>query len=184
MKIQHIVMSVIFTSGVLNCLHAGSMKMNFDRLHKKLDKVIDQATTDAKSFFKKGSNLISGSSHAPLTLDIEEVNGVKLIKGLKRDNQINKIVSQLFWCKQVDLVELFEQNFQLASTQLAALIAQRDVRQEGVLVKFMQEIVCEYESLQECAQSARKEEIVLVQGLQTTLNRLLEGLTKALGIQN
>lgn len=158
--------------------------MSFDRLHKKLDKVLDQAATDAKSLFKKGSNLIGGSSQAPLTLDIEEVNGVKLIKGLKRDNQIEKIMSQLFWCKQAHLVALLQCDRMQGAAQLAELVTQRGVDQQQVLIKFMQEIVYEYESLQECAKSARKEEVQQVRVLQSTLDGLLEGLTKALGIQH
>ncbi|MBS1988576.1 hypothetical protein JST56_06340 [Candidatus Dependentiae bacterium] len=182
MKIQQIIISVILSAGACNCLHAGNIKMSFDRLHKKLDKVLDQAATDAKSLFKKGSNLITGSSQAPLTLDIEEINGVKLIKGLKRDNQIEKIVNQLFWCKQNDLVAFLQQNFELGSTQLRELILQRDASKQQALIRFMQEIVHEYECLDECAQSARKEEVARVQELQATLDGLLEGLAKALGI--
>lgn len=183
MKIQKIALSAFLTVGAFNCLYAGGIKMSFDRLHKKLDKALDQAATDAKSLFKKGSNLIGGSSQAPLTLDIEEVNGVKLIKGLKRENQIEKIVSQLFWSKQAHLAALLQRDIALGSLQLAELVIQRGVDQKQVLIKFMQEIVYEYERLQECAQSARKEEVQEVQALQSTLDSLLEGITKALGIQ-
>lgn len=183
MKVQKIIVA-LFCVTFFNCVDAGNLKTTFDRLHKKLDSLPEKAATDVKALFQKGSRLVTSSSHTLPTLDIEVVNGVKLIKGLKRDAQVDKKVSQLFWCKQVGLVALFESDFAQGLAQLTELITQRSMDRKSLLINFMEEIVQEDHVLNECLQHANHQEAAQISALQITLDGLLGSLTKALGIQN
>lgn len=118
----------------------------------------------------------------PLVLDIQETEGgVKLIKGIKRQNSL---LETLFWCKQEELVDLLEKNFEQGAVVFAELLNKRSSTTEGKLILFMTEILYEDKALTTSEKVAVGKEIEDIQNMRRIFDRLLLGLSKLWGISN
>lgn len=170
---------LIFTIVIFN-MNARNANMTLDRMHQRLDQALETAQRiPVTSLLKRGGtgNTLQGQ----LELDIREVNGVKLITGLKRKNNI---LDKLFWCKQTELVQQFQYDSDLGRVALAGLIKKRCVSNVNPLIIFIHELVAEDDALDCCQQNAVGQEIEQVKAYQAVLDALLECIAKALGVGN
>lgn len=182
MKMLSALKLVAFLSAATSCIHAGNVSMTLDRMHKRLDRALEHSeSVPPSSLFKFGGALGNKLQQGPLKFDIQEVNGVKLIKGLVREDSI---IDKLFWAKQTDLVQKFQQNFEAGSTTLANLLTKRCMYNLNPVLMFMHEVVLEDEALDRCQRNAIGKEIEQIKVLRATLDALLECVAKALGVNH
>lgn len=171
----------VVLSGIALSIHAHNVNRMLERVHQRLDKALENAPSiSARDLLNKGT-LKASLAQGPLTLDIQEVNGVKLIKGLKRE--IN-LIDKLFWCKQEELVQQLQTNSEHGYTVFADLLAKRCMYNTSPLLMFMREIVLEDEALDRCLHDARDNQAEQLKKMRETFNALLECLSKVFGVNS
>lgn len=173
---------VVVLGGIALTVQARNVNMTLERMHQRLDKALENTpSTSACDLLKNRGIHKTHLEQGPMTLDIQEINGVKFIKGLKRE--IN-LIDKLFWCKQTELVQQLQTNSEHGYTIFADLLKTRSMYNTSPLLMFMREIVLEEEALDRCQHDARGSEIEELKKMRETFNALLECLAKVFGVSN
>lgn len=142
-----------------------------EKMHEKIDQAKSQKEAiPLKSIIKKGN--VGLSNHQDkLQLDIVEENGVRIIKGIKKEGCP---LDKLFWSKQLDLVDMLAENKVQGLAQLMKLISSRCIiKNINPLLTFVHELAIEDNILDDFRQVASESELKEVAAHRKTFDSLL-----------